>query len=82
LADNAEFGGGWKFYVFHDLPCGRFSSNFQPFFLNSCGMAVYYFCLCTPVLEYRRGSPDSTESYPAGSEIVLRVRQMGERRGN
>jgi hypothetical protein len=40
LAENGEFGGGWKFYVFHDLPCGRFSSNFQPFFLNSCGMAV------------------------------------------
>jgi hypothetical protein len=43
LAENAEFGGGWNFYVIHDLPCGRFSAKFQPFFLNSCGMAVIYF---------------------------------------
>jgi hypothetical protein len=32
LADNGEFWCGWKFYVFQDLPCGRFSSNLQPFF--------------------------------------------------
>jgi hypothetical protein len=40
LAENGEFGGGWNFYAIHDLPRGRFSSKFQPFFLNSYGMAV------------------------------------------
>ena len=32
LTQNGEFARGWGLVFFHDLPCGRFSSSFQPFF--------------------------------------------------